>query len=510
MHSAFRRPFLLLIDLGLVALATALAMVLRDNFDISLDRMMGLLPYLLITLTTAAIVLAVSGLSRSIWRFSAMSDYLRVLMSVCVIVLTSVAVGFLVNRLDAVARALPVVQGLLMAFLLIGVRVAMRLRHARRRQPVNSHISLGAEVTVLAVGLNVITELFLRSVAEFGDERIEVAGIVGRSERHSGRLFQQYPILGVPEDIQSVLKQLEVHGVFVDRLVVTTPFSHLSAAAQQALLEVEKRSDIRLDLFAERIGLDVHARRDPGGGGKADSSLDRPLTFSVTDLEKILARPYWHVKRACNVSAAFLLLVLTAPLFVLLALLVVMDIGFPAVFWQQRPGLRGRHFKLYKFRTMGSAHDQSGVRIPDDRRASPIGRFLRRTRLDELPQIFNILIGEMSFIGPRPLLAVDQSSSFAARLLVRPGLTGWAQVSGGRAVCPRDKAALDVWYVRSASLWLDLRILARTLQMILLGERTDPASVRRAWEDLTRSRLLVAAESDTALRPPVVARRQAA
>lgn len=510
MHPAFRRPVLLLIDLGLVTLATVLAVVLRDNFDVSLDRLLGLLPYLLITLTIAAVVLAVSGLSRSIWRFSAMGDYLRVMMSVFVIVLSSVAVGFLVNRLDAVARALPVVQGLLMAFLLIGARVAMRLRHARRRQVVNSHVSLGAEETVLAVGLNVITELFLRSVAEFGGERIKIAGIVGRSERHSGRLFQQYSILGVPEDIRSVLKQLEVHGVFVDRVVVTAPFSQLSAAAQQALLELEKSSEIRLDFFAEHIGLDVPKDEGSAGPRRSNTPHEHSPTFSVTDLEKIASRPYWRVKRACDVALVLPLLVLMAPLFLLVALLVVLDDSFPAVFWQQRPGLRGRPFKLYKFRTMGNAHDRNGVRIADDRRVSAIGRFLRRTRLDELPQLFNILTGEMSFIGPRPLLGVDQSSSFAARLLVRPGLTGWAQVSGGRTVCPRDKAALDVWYVRNASLWLDLKILARTLLMILLGERPDEASVRMAWDDLAHNRLLVAADGGMTAPPSVGPRQQAA
>jgi hypothetical protein len=98
---------------------------------------------------------------------------------------------------------------------------------------------------VLVVGLNVLTELFVRSVAEFAPQRVKIAGIVGRRERHSGRLLQQYPVLGVPEEIENILKTLEVHGVSVNRLVITTPFAELSLAARQALLEVEKTSDIR-------------------------------------------------------------------------------------------------------------------------------------------------------------------------------------------------------------------------------------------------------------------------
>ena len=110
---------------------------------------------------------------------------------------------------------------------------------------------------------------------------------------------------------------------------------------------------------------------------------------------------------------------------------------------------------------------------------------MRRTRLDELPQLLNILRGDMSFIGPRPLLLQDQPRASAARLLVRPGLTGWAQVVGGRDISPEDKAALDVWYVRNASLLLELQIAARTVPIILFGERISQALIERARRELT-------------------------
>jgi lipopolysaccharide/colanic/teichoic acid biosynthesis glycosyltransferase len=138
---------------------------------------------------------------------------------------------------------------------------------------------------------------------------------------------------------------------------------------------------------------------------------------------------------------------------------------------------------------MRNAHNEQGERVPDELRTSAVGWFLRRTRLDELPQIFNVLIGEMSLVGPRPLLPVDQSPAFAARLLVRPGLTGWAQVTGGREVSARDKAALDVWYVRNASLGLDIKIAMLTLPMMVLGERLDRDMVRKAWDELSSSRV---------------------
>ncbi len=182
-----------------------------------------------------------------------------------------------------------------------------------------------------------------------------------------------------------------------------------------------------------------------------------------------------------------MLILLLAPLIALVGLVVALDVGLPTVFWQQRPGVRGRPFKLYKFRTMRNAHDERGARIPDAQRLSSIGRFLRRTRLDELPQLYNILIGEMSFVGPRPLLLVDDASTFAARLFVPPGLTGWAQIKGGREITARDKAALDIWYLRHASLWLDIGILVQTLPTIVFGERAEPEALRKAWEELARN-----------------------
>ena len=149
-------------------------------------------------------------------------------------------------------------------------------------------------------------------------------------------------------------------------------------------------------------------------------------------------------------------------------------------FWQQRPGKNSRPFKLYKFRTMADAHDRQGRRIPDEQRSSAIGNFLRQTRFDEFPQLYNILIGEMSFVGPRPLLPVDQPEGDKTRLLIRPGLTGWAQVNGGRTLSVNDKTALDIWYVKNASLWLDFKILMRTALFVLRGERTTAASTREA------------------------------
>jgi lipopolysaccharide/colanic/teichoic acid biosynthesis glycosyltransferase len=129
---------------------------------------------------------------------------------------------------------------------------------------------------------------------------------------------------------------------------------------------------------------------------------------------------------------------------------------------------------------MRASHDRRRVRVPDDQRSSGVGQALRRTRLDELPQLFNVLIGNMSLIGPRPLLPRDQAPEYAARLSVRPGITGWAQVNGGRIISTSDKLILDVWYVQNASFLLDLSIIFRTVKMILFGERINTDAVSQA------------------------------
>jgi lipopolysaccharide/colanic/teichoic acid biosynthesis glycosyltransferase len=161
--------------------------------------------------------------------------------------------------------------------------------------------------------------------------------------------------------------------------------------------------------------------------------------------------------------------VLFFPLLVLAGVLVLLDVGPPIFFWQERLGRKGRPFLIYKFRTLKAPFDSTGQPRSDSRRPSAVGRFLRATRLDEVPQLLNVLFGEMSLIGPRPLLPEDQPSKTSLRLSVRPGISGWAQVNGAKLVTKDEKEKLDEWYVRNASLWLDLRIAMMTINLLLRG-----------------------------------------
>jgi lipopolysaccharide/colanic/teichoic acid biosynthesis glycosyltransferase len=188
--------------------------------------------------------------------------------------------------------------------------------------------------------------------------------------------------------------------------------------------------------------------------------------------ERRIAVPrYLSVKPFLEFFAALGLSIALLPLFLLVAGLVAIDLGTPVLFWQQRTGLRGRTFLLHKFRTLRPPFDAKGYPVSERDRLSTIGRLLRKSRLDELPQLLNVLSGEMALIGPRPLLPEDQPKNVAVRLMVRPGITGWAQVNGGKMLTPEEKHALDEWYIRNASFWLDLRILAATARVVFTGER---------------------------------------
>ncbi len=190
------------------------------------------------------------------------------------------------------------------------------------------------------------------------------------------------------------------------------------------------------------------------------------------------------MKRLFDLLASALgLLILAVPL-ALLAWQVRRKLGSPVLFTQVRPGLHGKPFRMVKFRTMTDARDASGALLPDAHRLTSFGRFLRASSLDELPELWNVLRGEMSLVGPRPLLMEYlplYSPEQARRHEVRPGITGWAQVNGRNAISWADKFALDVWYVDHRSLWLDVRILWLTVRKVVVrdgisaaGEATMP------------------------------------
>jgi lipopolysaccharide/colanic/teichoic acid biosynthesis glycosyltransferase len=179
-----------------------------------------------------------------------------------------------------------------------------------------------------------------------------------------------------------------------------------------------------------------------------------------------------------DILVAGVCLIVAMPMALLVATAILITMGRPVLFRQSRPGLRGRIFTLNKFRTMSESRDAAGNLLEDGSRLTPVGRLLRRTSLDEIPQLWNVLTGDMSLVGPRPLLIQylpRYSESQRRRHDVRPGITGWAQVNGRNATTWEERFRLDVWYVDNRSFWLDLKILALTALRVFSGSGTSHA-----------------------------------
>ena len=182
---------------------------------------------------------------------------------------------------------------------------------------------------------------------------------------------------------------------------------------------------------------------------------------------------YPVVKRCIDIVVAGLGLIVLSPILVVITVVIWIQMGWPIMFHQMRPGLNGQVFRMYKFRTMSNKRDEEGNLLPDEQRLTSLGKFLRKTSLDELPELFNVLKGDMSLVGPRPLLMQyleRYTPEQARRHEVKPGITGWAQINGRNAISWEEKFTLDVWYVDNCSLWLDIKILAITIWKVFRRE----------------------------------------
>jgi sugar transferase EpsL len=176
------------------------------------------------------------------------------------------------------------------------------------------------------------------------------------------------------------------------------------------------------------------------------------------------------LKRLIDIILSVVGIVLLSPLLVILALLIRFKIGSPVLFRQERPGLKGKGFIIYKFRTMTDQKDNAGQLLPDDQRLPAFGRFLRSASLDELPELFNVIKGDMSIVGPRPLMMKylnRYTPQQARRHEVKPGITGWAQINGRNTLTWEDKFKMDVWYVDNRSVWLDSKIISKSIWMVI-------------------------------------------
>lgn len=467
------KVLLLAIDLVLLLFANAITVFLSmgSNPDASFE----IIRYCGLTVAIAVPALLMTGLNKTLWRFTSLHDCSRVVAAMLMTVAGTAVVASMLSYSHGVPQYLIGQQFVLMTAALIAIRALTRLRHSGRNQR-RAREGASDREDILIVGVNAITGFLLRCVAENRDSNIAVAGLLSENRRHRGRLLGSHAVLGRPDEIVKIVHELDVHGVNVNRIILAKSFDKLSATAQNALLQAKNELNLRIDILDDRFGFDATAMPSKiPATPTSNGSETKPFALDTEP------RPYLRWKRIFDIAAGISIGICVAPVMIIISALVYFDVGHPVIFWQQRPGARRRPIRVLKFRTMRGARSSDGVLLPDAQRVSSIGKFLRRIRLDELPQIYNVIVGEMSIVGPRPLLPIDQSQNIRGRPDMKPGLTGWAQIKGGRHLSVDDKAALDLWYARNASFRLDLQILLTTARIILFGERIDQNAIHEAW-----------------------------
>jgi lipopolysaccharide/colanic/teichoic acid biosynthesis glycosyltransferase len=285
-----------------------------------------------------------------------------------------------------------------------------------------------------------------------------------------GRSFAGVRVLGPTAHLLALVEEFAEHGIETHRVLVGNDPETLSQDALADIQHVCAEHQATLQFIPALVGLDRLVPKT----AVEPAAAERP---------SVIPSRYLQSKRALDFIPALVLLMMLIPVFALVILAVLVDVGTPVLFWQRRIGRNGYSFHIYKFRTLRPSFDWQGEPMAEDARLSWTGRTLRKLRLDELPQLLNVIVGDMSLVGPRPLLPRDQPDNPAVRLSVRPGITGWAQIHGGASISSDEKNKFDEWYVENASFLLDVKIMAKTCTILLLGGRrlgeTRPLDVDR-------------------------------
>ena len=492
MNKFINRFMVLLIDATIFAFSSIVAAFLRMGKDDFFNVTVKLYPYFIISFVSSLAVFLLFGIYRYIWRFFSLHEFRNILLAVILALLISVLISFSIFRLEQVPRSLPFIQGLVALAGISGLRLLGRWR-ARLREQQIQHQEKGKEQRhgVLIIGFTPVADIYLRSVELFGSDRLAVVGILDESAQYRGQRMRHCEVLGTPKELPHILKQLQIHGVAVRKLVMATSYDLLSESSRQAIARLKAEHRVYVEDFCLLLNacmqhdpLELH---EPFPLDK-DDAIPLPAGLDVI-VEQRLAKYEW-LKRGVDVGMAALIGVLALPILAMIIPLVRLTMGRPVFFWQERPGRSGRILRIYKLRTLKHGVSPEGRLLTDEERQTKLGKLLRRLRIDELPQIYNILKGDLSLIGPRPLLPVDLPEDMPGwirlRRLARPGLTGWAQVHGGQALEKHLKVIMDVWYLANMSPALDLKILWFTVLRLLKGrgEMVHPEPIEQACRDL--------------------------
>ena len=464
------------IDIFWSALSPFLALYVRDAYVLSYDGALIAGLYVLVSFGFSLIAFAVFGARDGMSRYFSVHEVIDLVKAVLIGELMTCVVLFTFTRLEGIPRSTPIIHALILGAAVIMSRA---LAHIASRDPrrVARHRDPAGEQIIL-IGLNDLSSLYVGVLEAFARGQQQVVAVLDERPTMIGRSVHGARVFGPPTHLQSLIEEFDVHGVRISRVIVGGDADSLSKEAMQEIESVCAKREVTIEFLPQLFGLG--ARRGPAA--RAPSEIDvAPADSGAESPAGSIALPsYFRIKPFVDVCLTLVLIIALFPVWLLVASLVFVDVGFPVLFWQQRSGLNGRNFLLHKFRTLQLPFDWQGQEVPQQQRLSAIGRMLRKLRLDELPQLLNVLVGDMSLIGPRPLLPQDQPPTPSVRLMVRPGITGWAQVNGGVLLSAQEKDELDEWYIRHASFWLDMRILALTFLSLVRGDRRYERALAQA------------------------------
>jgi lipopolysaccharide/colanic/teichoic acid biosynthesis glycosyltransferase len=444
------------IDVLCAAFAPYVALALRDAYILSYANAQMAATYWLISFGFSLFAFAAFRLREGMAHYFSVHDAVEIAKAVFVAELLTCLVLFTFTRLDGIPRSTPVIHALVLGLGLVTARALARFS-------ADGTIARGGEEVarkhIIMIGVSRLTALYMKFLDAIAPGAHQIIAVLDDARNSWGRSVNGVRVMGPPSELESIVEEFAVHGIRTDRVVAGLDASEMLDAVRR----ICEQRNIELTFLSEVFGLTTST--------EAPSAAEIESRVSLLPEPALTLPAYFERKRYLDFTAALVLLAVLSPAWIVGTCIALVDVGLPVFFWQQRIGIGGRRFLLHKFRTLRVPFDENGHKLSDDERLSPIGRLMRGSRLDELPQLLNILVGDMSLIGPRPLLPRDQPKNIEMRLMVRPGITGWAQVNGGVLLTADEKERFDEWYIRNASLWLDLRIIVMTAIMFFRGDR---------------------------------------
>ena len=456
-------------DVFWAALAPPLALYLRDAYILSAEGAETAVLYCALSFVFTILAFLTFRISDGISRYFSAHDAISVVKAAAAAGLTTSLILFTLTRLEGIPRTTPILHALILMVGLLITRTVMTV-FDKPEQTAN-HTDPSAVEHIIMIGSTSLTSLYIKLLQAYSPDQRHVIAVLDDDQKLLGRAMCGVPVVASSNQLDPVIEEFAVHGVRTDRVIIGGDENLLSPGSMDQLRGICQQRDIVLDFVPKLIGLDRL------------QSVRQNAALQVIEPSSLPSAPlpnYFRNKRIIDFIIAFMAIIVFSPLFLIVSVLILFAIGSPVVFWQKRVGRNGRDFLLYKFRTLRPPFDREGNPASDSDRISIVGLLLRATRIDELPQLLNVLVGEMSLIGPRPLLPCDQPMNSTFRLMARPGITGWAQINGGNLITAEEKGALDDWYIHNASLWLDLRIALLTMRFLFTGEHRSETAVIEA------------------------------